>query len=397
MPKHKKQNTDKFAELRKRAEVALLKINLDLENSLPDNIRQLIQELHTHQIELEMQNEELRRSQVELEESRSNYSDLYDFAPVGYLTVDRNGLIQEINLTGAEMLGTERQKIIKKPLVHFIITEDKDIYHFHKNNILKTKESQTSEIRLKKDDSFLYTRLECKPLLDSEGNVSHIRTIIIDISEKKLKDEQIKSALTDKEVLLREVNHRVKNNLQVIISLLRLQARSINDKMYHGYLDDCIYQINSIALVHDMLIHSGNFSQLDFRDYIVKLCSNINSVYGGKNIKTELTYNIDSIDVSVDRAIHLGLIIHELVTNSLKYAFSGNKNNNRICISVKKNNSNKHELIVSDNGIGLPENLNWRESNTLGLKLVSMLGEGQIQGNVDVSSSDKGTEVTVIF
>ncbi|MFC1509082.1 sensor histidine kinase [Candidatus Omnitrophota bacterium] len=396
MSKSKNTSTNYLSVLRRRAEEALQSIDNVAIDTSPENIKHIIQELHTYQVELEMQNEELRRSQEELEESRSKYSDLYDFAPVGYLTVDRNGLIQEINLTGADMLGMERHKIIKKPLAQFIMREDEDTYYFNKNNILKTKESQTCEIKLKKDDSFFYARLECKPLLDSEGNVSHIRTIIIDITEKNLKDEQIKSALADKEVLLREVNHRVKNNLQVIISLLRLQGRSIHDKTYHGYLDDCIYRINSIALVHEMLIHSGNFAQLDFRDYIVKLCRNINSVYGGKSIKTELTFMIDTFDVSVDRAIHLGLIINELVTNSLKYAFSGIKNN-RITISLKKNNSNKHELIVSDNGVGLPENMNWRESDSLGLKMVLLLGEGQIHGNVDVSSSDKGTEVSVIF
>ncbi len=149
-----------------------------------DDARQLAHDLQVHQIELEMQNEELRRTQSELEQSRSKYSDLYDFAPVGYFTFDKTGLILEVNLTGAEQLGMERRSLIKKPFSGFIHKDDQDLFYLHRQQVLKSKSRQNIEIRVKRvEGAEFHAHLECLPVLDKEGNVTLMRTAISDITD----------------------------------------------------------------------------------------------------------------------------------------------------------------------------------------------------------------------
>jgi diguanylate cyclase (GGDEF)-like protein/PAS domain S-box-containing protein len=188
--------TKKPSELRKRAEkkikseITTLKVMSDKEK------QQLIHELQVHQIELEMQNEELRSSQSELEESRAKYSDLYDFAPVGYLTFDKQGLILEANLTVATELGLERSFLVKKPFRAYIAMEDREIFDSHLHKVFKSGVQQACEIRLKrKDGSEFYAQLESNGARDSLGN-NICRNSLTDITGRKFKEEEIKRLAT---------------------------------------------------------------------------------------------------------------------------------------------------------------------------------------------------------
>ncbi|MHC4708403.1 MAG: PAS domain-containing protein, partial [Planctomycetota bacterium] len=149
-----------FADLRKQAEELLLGQPLDAGVVSSENILRLLHELQVHQIELEVQNEELRRTQQELEASRDRYSDLYDLAPVGYLTVSEKGLIVEANLTVAILLGVERSALAKQPLSRFIARDDQDAFYFHRRRTFETGTTQTAELRMvKADDTLFYARL----------------------------------------------------------------------------------------------------------------------------------------------------------------------------------------------------------------------------------------------
>ena len=182
-------------DLRMRAEETLEKRVSGLKTQTPDDTARLIHELEVHQIELEMQNEELRRAQVELEESRSRYSDLYDFAPMGYFVLDSNGLIMNLNLTGAALLGVERGHLIGKPFNSFIAKEDKDQFYSHRRKILGVQGRDTCEIRLcKKDGTVFYAQLESQAKEDSKGSISHLRTAITDITERKHVTEELQKA-----------------------------------------------------------------------------------------------------------------------------------------------------------------------------------------------------------
>jgi two-component system cell cycle sensor histidine kinase/response regulator CckA len=185
--KEKKTGLDRFAALRGRAEEALRGQPLDLAVLSPEEVRRLIHELRVHQIELELQNEELRRAQRELEVSREKYFDLYDLAPVGYITLSGQGLILEANLTAATMLGMERGSLVKQPLTRFIAREDQDVYYFLRQQLFETQALQVCETRMvRKDGSRFWAWIEATMGQDSEGDGPVCRATMSDITERKL-------------------------------------------------------------------------------------------------------------------------------------------------------------------------------------------------------------------
>ncbi len=193
---------EKSESLRKQAEKTLQEKTGDLQELSDKDVQNLVHELRTHQIELEMQNEELRIAQSELEEARNRYSDLYDFAPIGYFTFDKNGLIIEINLTGANILGIERSFLIKKPFSLYIAFGSRDVFYLHLRQVFRTRARQTCEIKLMdKNKNQFDALLESLSVQDSEGNFSQCRTAISDITEHKQMDE----ALRESEARYREL------------------------------------------------------------------------------------------------------------------------------------------------------------------------------------------------
>ncbi|CAG0957807.1 MAG: PAS domain-containing sensor histidine kinase [Candidatus Methanoperedens sp.] len=201
--KGEKTYSEKISDLRKRAEDALQGKREDISGLSITDARSLIHELQVHQIELEMQNEELQRAQRELEESRNRYSDLYDFAPVGYFTFDKNGLIIEVNLTAANKLGVERSFLIKKPFSLFISPGSKDVFYLYLRHVFRTNLKQACELKLvdKKGVSF-DIQLESIPVQDGEGNSSYCRAVMSDITELKRTGEAIQDALAYAESII---------------------------------------------------------------------------------------------------------------------------------------------------------------------------------------------------
>jgi PAS domain S-box-containing protein len=175
-----------FDKLRAKAEKKLNKKIVKLREQAKGNLEEVLHELEVHQIELEMQNEELRRAQAELEASRNKYTDLYDFAPVGYFTFDKNGVVVEANLTGCGMLGVERNVLIKKPFIHFVSKESQDAFYLHRKDALTPGLQQSCEIELmRKDGDRFYAHLESTAVINEKSETTHCRTVITDITERK--------------------------------------------------------------------------------------------------------------------------------------------------------------------------------------------------------------------
>ncbi len=185
--------SDNFASLRRKAEEKLRTQLERLQQLSARDIQELVHELGTHQIELEMQNEELRIVRDELESSRNQYAELYDFAPVGYFTIDAQGLIEGANLTGAHLLGIERGSLLKRPFISFIAeVADREIFSKHCSEVFQKQGSQTCEIRLKrKDGAAIYAHLQSRAKENIDGKAGSIRTTIIDITERKKAEEKI--------------------------------------------------------------------------------------------------------------------------------------------------------------------------------------------------------------
>lgn len=201
---------------------------------------------------------------------------------------------------------------------------------------------------------------------------------------KEMKEKEIVESLKEKEVLLKEIHHRVKNNLQVISSILNLQSSFVKDKQTLEILEESRNRIRSMAIIHENLYRTTNFSSINFSDYLKNLTSNLIASYQVNTGKVTLKENLSKVDLVLDQAIPCGLLVNELITNSLKYAFvDGRPGEISIILNEIKNNIH---LSISDNGVGLPIDFDILNSDTLGLQLVSTLVE-QLDGQIVVDNS----------
>ncbi len=214
----------------------------------------------------------------------------------------------------------------------------------------------------------------------------------------KIHAQSLQNSLSEKEVLLKEIHHRVKNNLQVISSLLYLNSKKIKDKEALDMFKDSQNRVKSIALVHERLYQSKDLGSIDFEEYVKKLIVDLFRSYGVNQNIIKINININKISVNIDNAVPCGLIINELISNSLKYAFPDFKENNREClinIEVKRNEYNDISLCVCDNGIGINSNSKEKKEFSLGLQLVETL-VAQLEGTLETDSSS-GTAFKIKF
>lgn len=229
-----------------------------------------------------------------------------------------------------------------------------------------------------------------------ETSLSSVIVTLLDFTEIKSAERKLQLSLEEKEVMLKEIHHRVKNNLQVISSLLSMQSDYVQDKESLSVFKESQNRLRTMSMIHEELYQSENLGKIQYSIYIEKLLNQLFQVYG-KAESIRLITNLESLDISVNRAIPIGLILNELVSNSLKYAFPENisvKDSPELKISLSKK-SEFLELKIGDNGIGMPLGFDLDDSTSLGLKLVNILVR-QLKGKVDFSSdSKKGTQFTI--
>ncbi len=253
---------------------------------------------------------------------------------------------------------------------------------------------QTGDIQI-----FEYQILVNNNLLEYEARIAvsaedEVMAIVRDITERKQAEKQIKASLKEKEVLLKEIHHRVKNNLQIISSLLKLQSRSTNNIQTLEMFKESQSRIRAMALIHEKLYQSNDLSKVNFAEYIGNLAANLFRSYELSSRSIQPIVNVEDIFLEIDVAVPCGLIINELVSNSLKYAFPSGSSG-EIRIELYADNSGELTLNVSDNGVGLPKDLDVNNLNSLGLQLVNSLVE-QLGGTVKLNR-DGGTEFTITF
>jgi two-component sensor histidine kinase len=215
-----------------------------------------------------------------------------------------------------------------------------------------------------------------------------------DVTERKLAEEKLAALSAEKEVMLKEIHHRVKNNLQIIASLLNIQAHYARDEGAAEVLSECHNRVRSMALVHESLYSSENLAKVNFARYVSRLAESLFSSFGVDNQKIKLDLDLDDVLLSIDRAIPCGLIVNELVSNCLKHAFPGDRNGT-IEIKLKRLGADDVLLNVKDDGVGVPQGLDPQKTQTLGLKLVSDLTR-QIKGTFRFTSS-AGTDMAITF
>lgn len=488
-----------------------------------DRVQRLLNDFQARQVELELQNQRLQEICLEMEASRDHFANLYDFAPVAYITLDDKMTILDINLTAASLLRMERSELLSKTFGSLVSKSDLNILRRHFARCQRTDGTQSSEITLVlKDGRSLAVELHSIRVWEVEQQMMVYRTVITDTNKDKEAREmlrrseeyyrilsewisdfvfsfrvepngkaavewiteafsritgithktlntdsawkklihpddwhlvellyqsllenrpdksefriitkngkecwlwvygfpvwserekrvirifgaaqditgrrrekmQLKTALEEKELLLKEIHHRVKNNLNIISSLIELQMHQIKYKKTTETLREMQNRIGTMSLIHENLYKEENISRIDFCIYAKNLASNLIEAYRQPN-SNQIALKIDFQHqfLEIETAIPCGLIINELVSNSIKYAFppavtcSLEKTLPEIRISLYETDDKRSYILgVSDNGIGLPKNLENRKGSTFGLKLVALLVR-QLEGQLEI-------------
>ena len=291
---------------------------------------------------------------------------------------------------------------LKKPLLneklHTLIPEDKreDYQAFWYTNYKKAFSGKSLKIerrQINKQGALAFNEIYINPIKNSNNEIIEIACLAHDITENKLNEEKLIQSLKEKEVLLKEVHHRVKNNMQVISSILNLQSSYVKDAYALALLKESQNRIKSMSFIHESLYQTQNFEVVNFTDYIITLSKNLIHSYSVNLDKIKLNLNLDKLFLTLDVSIPCGLIINEIISNSLKYAFPNNQDGD-IFLTLKENN-NKICIEIGDNGIGIPNNIDIKHTETLGLQLVDTLVE-QINATLVLDKS-KGTKFLIEF
>ena len=322
-----------------------------------------------------------------VKKSEKEYRDLVDNALVGIYKTDMDGNILFTNDYMLKMLGYDIKEDFKSFSSSDIYKNPDDrsliLKKLKKNGIL-----ERCEVDLKKRNGDKITILLNSKL---EGNI--ISGMIMDITKKKIVDEQIKKSLEEKEMLLKEIHHRVKNNLMVISSLLSLQSRYIKDETYKNIFKESQNRARSMALIHELLYQSNDLKRINFGKFINTLTGELYRMYIANQNLIKLNVDVKEVMVDINTAIPLGLIVNELVSNSMKHAFPDGRTG-QININFKEAD-NEYVLTVEDDGIGFSENIDFKKTDSLGLRIVNSLTE-QIDGEITLNKS-KGSKFIIKF
>jgi PAS domain S-box-containing protein len=335
---------------------------------------------------------ELQKRLGELERFRALLDQSND--PIFLLKIP-SGIFTDVNKSASELFGYSNSEMLQMSIER-LVNEDEMVKIREIFDILiENKESEAKKTFPSIFNTFDGHRIpvEIGVSIVNFSNELYIVMVVRDITERKLAEDNIKSSLEEKNVLLREIHHRVKNNMQIISSLLNLQTRYITDEKVVDVLKESQNRVKSMAMIHETLYQSEGFAKIGFSDYVNNLVTYLLQSYVDRDhVKIITDVDVD-IFLDIDTAIPCGLIINELITNSLKHAFP-NLTNGQINIKLMRNND-KLILEVKDNGIGFPEMLDFRNTESLGLQLINSLVM-QLDGTIQLKN-DGGTEFKIVI
>jgi PAS domain S-box-containing protein len=490
-----------------------------------DDTVRLVHELKVHQIELEMQNEELKAARATAEALLAQYTELYDFAPAGYLTLAREGTIRQVNFTGARLLGVVRSGLLLRRFGQFVAEGDRRAFSDFLEKVFAGEAGESCEVTLPREGSqSLVVQVaavrsadgqECRavvlditehkqaevvlrvsetkyrtllnnlttavvvhgpdtaivlfnpmalsllglsedqmwgktamdpqwcflqedgshmplgdypvkrvitsgeafhgqvvgvvhqgrtqpvwvlcngyPVKDEEGRIVQAVITFSDITERKQAEMMLRETLQQKEALLHEVHHRVKNNLQVISSLLSLEARRQLEPATKAVLEEMKGRIRSMALLHETLYLTKNFARVDLASYLREVAVKLFRALNANPSAVRLVLELAAAEVELDQAMPCGLLVNELMTNALKHGFPGDRHG-EVRLGLQQTADGRVHLQVGDDGVGLPTDLDLNNAQTLGLQLVTDLTR-QLQGTLEIGPGP-GASFSIVF
>jgi len=410
--------------------------NAEKENSgnQGHDLKTVLHELDVYRIELELQNEELRQSRTELEQSRKEFFELFEFAPIGYAVLDEKTVICQINQAGVSLFGIPKERLMGMrisslalpPGIQFMgpfaktfsqhLPQSSEVEFVRGGNMKfwarldfsfwQSDPSADPRVlcafrdiseRKSADQELAEYRFQLEKMVGSrtQSLEENNRLLTQEITMRRQSEAAIAESLKEKEILLRELHHRVKNNMQVIISLLRHHGRRIQSTEVDDVFRETQERIRAISLIHETLYQQKSLSRIDLRDYLSRLGNSLIRGYARSGLRIRFEVETGDIDMDIDQAVPCGIIVNELLSNSLKYAFP------EVCageirISAESPEENRLELTVRDNGRGLPESVDPCNCITMGLATVINLARRQLGAEVRISR-DGGTGFTFCF
>ncbi|MHB8054993.1 MAG: PAS domain S-box protein [Candidatus Aminicenantales bacterium] len=334
-----------------------------------------------------------KRAEEALRVSEARYRLLVENAQEAIL-VAQDGFLKFVNRMTIEMTGYPEPELLSRPFSDFIHPDDREMVV---NHYLKRMAGDSAQPRyairlVTRDGGIKWVEIGAV-LIDWEGRPSTLN-FLTDITDRHKGEEVIQASLREKEVLLREIHHRVKNNLQVVSSLFNLQAGKILDRAGREIFKEGQTRIMAMSLVHEKLCQSYDLANIDLAAYIRSLAGHLFRVYSTDPDQIRLETDFREVHLDIDSAVPCGLILNELISNSLKHAFpEGRKGILRI--EVKRGPDNTIVLRVADDGIGFPKDFNFRQSDGLGLQIATLL-VSQLEATIDLEQTN-GTAFIVTF
>ncbi len=322
-----------------------------------------------------------------LRESEERYQNLARIAPVGIFRADESGATTYVNPMWCRISGLTEAQALGDGWLAAVHPEDRGFLDRGWQETIRLERPSFADYRfLRPDGTVAWVMGQATPELDSQGKIVGYIGTITDISERKRAEETIRASLLEKEILLKEVHHRVKNNLMSVIGLIKMEETKAKDGSLHALLDELEGRVRSMALVHESLYKSGNLARIPLQSYIETLTAHIYAQFGAER-DIRFLVRAGQVEVGLDFAVPIGLILNELIVNAYKHAFPGNKPragavNREITVEVRRDGG-FIDLTVADNGIGLPGGSDWENPETLGLKLIKMLSR-QLNGSLEL-------------
>jgi PAS domain S-box-containing protein len=336
---------------------------------------------------------ERKRAEKALKESEERYRTIFEQSNDGITLVQEDRFLY-VNQKMVKMFGYDRPEEIIGQTLSLLLHPDDVEWVEDYNRRRQAGEAVPNQYEFKgrkKNRENFYMEVSAVKTVYQGKPVT--LAFLRDITERKQAERQIQSSLQEKEILLKEIHHRVKNNLAVIASILSLQSANAPDKTYQDIFQECVNRIKTMSKIHTQLYQAKDLAHIDFKSYLQELIPELFRSYQVRADEVTLNLQIEDFTPDINTAIPLGLIVNELFTNAIKYAFSGGRKG-EIRVSLKKHNS-QIVLTVADNGIGFPEDLDLTRAQSLGLQLVTALVQ-QLRGTVEIKR-EQGTEFVITF
>lgn len=322
-----------------------------------------------------------------------------ELAEDAIISISLDQRIQVFNQGAQKIFGYSSEEIIGQPLDILLppgelFQHRKQVADFARSGVATRRKKERSPIRGRRKDGSEFPAEASISRVD-DGGQTLLTVILRDITQRVAADAKIQESIREKDALLREIHHRVKNNLQVMSSLLGLQARAVSEPHIRQALEDSQGRIHSMSLIHDLLCRTPLFSEIDTAEYTRRLIDyRVRATVSGDAQGIQVTTDLEEIRLDLDSAVPYGLICNELLTNSLRHAFP-NGRPGEVHIGLHRQPDQKIQFFVEDDGVGLPLGFDWQAAPSLGFRLVRMLAD-QLKATVEIQPKDP-TQIQLVF